>query len=88
MRSSKQLHQLRMSYRQEILCCERILSEMPRLLDHWRKCVGAYYLLSFGKAADKRSFIREPGRRPAAIAKVLLRGTVVDDSGHVTEVQL
>jgi hypothetical protein len=53
--------------------------------DELREAVAAYYLLSFATLGERADFVLHPEERDAAIAAVLLRGTVRDDSGHVVE---
>jgi hypothetical protein len=56
------------------------------LQDELRERIAGYYLLSFGLAAEREEFVRNPDWRDHALVGVLDRGYVRDDGGHVMEV--
>jgi hypothetical protein len=57
-------------------------------LDELRESTCAYFLLSFGTAAERASFVLNTESRDAAIESMMLSGTVRDDWGHRIEVSL
>jgi len=75
---------LRFQYRNEIHSLER--QELAETLPRLREAIAAYFLLSFGTVADRITFTLHPDTRASAIQAVMLRGTVRDDHGIVTEV--
>lgn len=67
---------------------ESLLEQSQGLLDRLRERLAAYYLLSFGRVAERVEFLTHPDLRSAAIQCVLGRGCIRDDEGRVFEVVL
>jgi hypothetical protein len=64
-------------------CWRTLAKTLPRL----REAIAAYYVLSFATVGERLDFTLHPEERAAAIQTVMLRGTVRDDHGVVTEIE-
>lgn len=63
--------------------CGQLLSQT---LDDLRRSIAAHALLCFGPISDCANFMLHFDQLDAAVTRVMLRGSVVDDDGFVTEV--